>query len=74
LEESLSPAERQILKLLLTGKDNKGIAAALRVSDKTVKNHISHILAKTGSESRLELTVKVFRARERQLKRRLRPA
>jgi DNA-binding NarL/FixJ family response regulator len=65
IEASLTPAERDVLTKLLDGLRNLEIAEALELSDKTVKNHISHILKKTGTSSRLELTIKVFKARER---------
>jgi DNA-binding NarL/FixJ family response regulator len=71
IEASLSPAERGVLQKLLDGLRNQDIAARLRLSDKTVKNHISHILRKTGTSSRLELTIKVYKQRERDLRRRL---
>ena len=71
IEASLSPAERSVLQKLLDGLHNQDIAARLRLSDKTVKNHISHILRKTGTTSRLELTIKVYKQRERALRRRL---
>ena len=71
IEASLSPAERGVLQKLLDGLRNQEIAARLRLSDKTVKNHISHILRKTGTTSRIELTIKVYKQRERALRRRL---
>lgn len=71
IEASLSPAERDVLQKLLDGLRNQEIATKLRLSDKTVKNHISHILRKTGTSSRLELTIKVYKQRERALRRRV---
>jgi DNA-binding NarL/FixJ family response regulator len=73
-EALLSSAEREVLLCLLDGMTNIAIAKDLRVSDKTVKNHISHILTKSGCATRLQLTVKVYKERERQLRRRLRAA
>lgn len=69
IEARLSPAERDVLRKLLDGLRNQEIATKLRLSDKTVKNHISHILRKTGTSSRLELTIKVYKQRERMLRR-----
>ena len=46
--DRLSPRERSILALVAEGKTNKEIAAALGLSDKTVKNYLSHILDKLG--------------------------
>jgi DNA-binding NarL/FixJ family response regulator len=74
IEALLSDAEREVLARLLDGMRNIRIARDLGLSDKTVKNHISHILTKTRCASRLELTVRVYKQRERDLRRRLRAA
>jgi two-component system response regulator DevR len=42
----LSPQERRILKLVVEGQTNKEIAAALGLSDKTVKNYLSNAFQK----------------------------
>jgi DNA-binding NarL/FixJ family response regulator len=44
--ETLSPQERRVLALVAQGKTNKEIAAALGLSDKTVKNYLSNVLEK----------------------------
>jgi predicted ATPase/DNA-binding NarL/FixJ family response regulator len=48
----LTPRERQVLHLLVEGHSNPEIATALFISDKTVRNHVTAILAKLGVESR----------------------
>jgi DNA-binding NarL/FixJ family response regulator len=45
-EEALSPQEQKVLALVAEGKTNKEVAAALNLSDKTVKNYLSHIFQK----------------------------
>jgi DNA-binding NarL/FixJ family response regulator len=45
-ESDLSWRELEVLALLVEGKENTEIAQALSISPQTVKNHISHILAK----------------------------
>jgi len=45
-EESLSPQERRVLALVAQGQANKEIAAALGLSDKTIKNYLSNIFQK----------------------------
>ena len=50
----LSPQERKVLDLVALGKTNKQIAQEMYLSDKTVKNYVSHILAKLGLASRTE--------------------
>lgn len=45
-KESLSSQERRVLALVAEGKTNKEIAAELNLSDKTVKNYLSHAFQK----------------------------
>lgn len=52
--EPLTPREAEVLQLLSQGLANKQIAAALRISEHTVKFHISSIFAKWGAGSRTE--------------------
>lgn len=56
----LTEREREVLELLARGLDNRGIARALFLSDKTVRNHVSNTLAKLEVSSRSEA---VMRAR-----------
>lgn len=44
--DGLTAREVEILKLMATGKPNKQIAYNLKISEKTVRNHISHIYEK----------------------------
>jgi DNA-binding NarL/FixJ family response regulator len=44
--DGLTGREVEILKLMATGKPNKQIAFSLKISEKTVRNHISHIYEK----------------------------
>jgi DNA-binding NarL/FixJ family response regulator len=44
--DGLTAREVEILKLMATGKPNKQIAFNLKISEKTVRNHISHIYEK----------------------------
>ena len=50
----LTPQERKILMLVAEGMTNKAIAAEIFLSDKTVKNYVSSILAKLGLERRAQ--------------------
>ena len=50
----LTPQERKILMLVAEGKTNKEIAAEIFLSDKTVKNYVSSILAKLNLERRAQ--------------------
>jgi DNA-binding NarL/FixJ family response regulator len=51
----LTVREREILPLIAEGQTNKEIGAALFLSDKTVKNYVSSILAKLGLDRRAQV-------------------
>jgi len=51
----LSRRERQVLVSILQGHSIKEIAATLKVSESTVKFHVSHILQKFGAQRRADL-------------------
>lgn len=57
----LTEREREVLELIARGLDNPQIAAELRMSPKTVRNHINAIFSKLGVPSRAQAIV---RARE----------
>jgi DNA-binding NarL/FixJ family response regulator len=59
----LTPQERKILMLVAEGKTNKEIAAEIFLSDKTVKNYVSSILAKLNLERRAQAAAFVARHR-----------
>ena len=50
----LTPQERRILLMVAEGKTNKEIAAEIYLSDKTVKNYVSSILAKLNLQRRAQ--------------------
>ncbi|HVC88940.1 MAG TPA: response regulator transcription factor [Gaiellaceae bacterium] len=54
LPDGLTPREVEVLKLIAAGLSNTEIAAALVVSDATVKTHINHVFAKTGARDRAQ--------------------
>lgn len=61
LHDELTTRERDVLKLLTKGYDNQTIADELFISLKTVKTHVSNILAKLEVEDRTQAVVYAFR-------------
>jgi two-component system, NarL family, response regulator YdfI len=54
LGQQLSPRESEILNLLAAGLGNKEIALRLKISDHTVKFHVTSIFNKLSASSRTE--------------------
>jgi len=67
----LTARERDVLELIAQGLDNAQIAARLALSEKTVRNNITHIFDKIQVENRAQAIV---RARERGLGQQSRPS
>ncbi|WP_124040100.1 response regulator [Neoactinobaculum massilliense] len=51
----LTPAERKVLDLIGDGLSNREIGERLGVAEKTVKNHITSLLAKMGFQRRTQV-------------------
>jgi NarL family two-component system response regulator LiaR len=59
--EPLTERETEVLRELALGKSNKEIAAALVIAEKTVRTHVSNILAKLGVSSRTQAVLHAVR-------------
>jgi FixJ family two-component response regulator len=53
--DSLTPREREVLALVVTGRLNKQIAGDLGVTENTVKEHRGQVMRKLGASSVLDL-------------------
>jgi DNA-binding NarL/FixJ family response regulator len=61
--DGLSPQENRILALVVEGRTNKEIAAALNLSDKTVKNYLSNAFQKLQVNRRSQAAALFLRQR-----------
>lgn len=59
--EALTPREREVLQLVVEGFANKQIARRLRITEKTVKTHVSSVLQKLGVPDRTSAAVLAIR-------------
>ncbi len=55
--DQLTGREREVLTLIAGGRSNKRIALELGISEKTVKAHVGHVLAKLGVADRTQAAV-----------------
>jgi PAS domain S-box-containing protein len=55
----LTPRQAEVLRLLEQGRSTKQIAQELHLSPETVKNHVRHLLAALGVNTRLEAVAAV---------------
>jgi DNA-binding NarL/FixJ family response regulator len=62
MHSTLSSREMDVVRLLTEGLSNREIGMRLTLSDKTVKNHISHILAKLHLSARTQVAIMALRA------------
>jgi len=58
---SLTPTERDVVRLLSEGLANKDIAARLFLSPRTVQSHLTHVYTKLGLASRVQLVQEAAR-------------
>jgi DNA-binding NarL/FixJ family response regulator len=62
---ALTDREREVLAQIADGRSNREIARLLRVSEKTVKTHVSSVLAKLGVADRTQAALFAVRQLER---------
>ena len=58
---SLTPTEREVVRLVADGLANKDVATRLFVSPRTVQTHLTHVYTKLGLTSRVQLVQETAR-------------
>ena len=60
----LTKREKQVFEMLIINKTTKEIANNLKISEKTVRNHISNAMQKLGVKGRASAVVELLRLGE----------
>lgn len=60
----LTTREKEIFKLLVKNNTTKEIAAILKISEKTVRNHISNVIQKLGVIGRAQAVIELIKLNE----------
>ena len=63
IEEMLTERELEVLHLLMSGRSNREIAAAMGIEQATVKAHLGRMLRKSHANNRVELTLRAMEER-----------
>lgn len=63
-QKFLTNREREIFELLIINYDTTEIAQQLKISEKTVRNHISNVIQKLGVKGRSQAILELIRINE----------
>ncbi len=64
MEHILTKREREVFELLVLNKTTSDIADKLKISEKTVRNHISNVIQKLGVSGRSQAILELIRLNE----------
>ena len=60
----LTKREREVFNLLVMNNTTKDIASKLKISEKTVRNHISNVMQKLGVKGRAGAVIELLKLKE----------
>lgn len=60
----LTKREKEVFNLLILNKTTEEIAIKLKISEKTVRNHISNVIQKLGVKGRAQAVVELLKLNE----------
>ncbi len=64
MKNILTKREKEVFELLILNKTTREIAANLKISEKTVRNHISNVMQKLGVKGRASAVVELLKLKE----------
>jgi DNA-binding NarL/FixJ family response regulator len=64
IDHMITGREREVLHLLMNGRSNREIAAAMGIEQATVKAHLGRMLRKTRAKNRVELTLRAMEEKD----------
>ena len=64
MKEIMTKREKEVFELLVLNKNTKEIAEFLKISEKTVRNHISNTMQKLEVKSRAQAVVELLKLGE----------
>lgn len=63
----LTTREKEVFELLVSGLTTKEIASSLKISEKTVRNHISNVMQKLGVKGKANAVIELLKLNEIEL-------
>jgi len=60
----LTKREKEVFDLLIQANSTKDIARILKISEKTVRNHISNVIQKLGVKGRSSAVIELLKSKE----------
>jgi DNA-binding NarL/FixJ family response regulator len=57
----LSPRQSEVLRLIFDGKNDKQVAAALKIRTPTVRTHVRRLFQRLDVNDRTQLVIETFR-------------
>ncbi len=64
LNSILTKREKEVFDLLVMNNSTKDISKILKISEKTVRNHISNVMQKLGVKGRASAVIELLRLKE----------
>lgn len=64
MQEILTKREKEVFELLISNQTTAQIAKELKISEKTVRNHISNVMQKLGVKGRAGAVVELLKLGE----------